>query len=193
MKWLVLLCLLFSCRSTQNESRPVNVSTAKVDQRDVPIYFDAIGQALSPVTVQVTPQVGGKLLEVYVQQGSDVQNGDPLYKIDPRPFQAALEEAQAQLAHDQALYEYAQRTVERYKKVVEEDFIAILTFEQYVSTAEAARAQVELDKAAIELALLNLEFCTVVAPVTGKISFFASRCGKCGGGQQSPNHGHSSL
>ena len=64
------------------------------------------------------------------------------------------------------------KTVRRYKKVVEEDFISILTYEQYESTAAAARAQVELDKAAIIAAQINLDYCKIVAPVSGKISFF---------------------
>ena len=64
------------------------------------------------------------------------------------------------------------RLLTRYKKVVEDDFISILNYEQYVSTAAAARAQVELDKAAITAAQINLDFCKIVAPVSGKISYF---------------------
>ncbi len=83
-----------------------------------------------------------------------------------------LDEAIAQLAHDQALLVYAEKTVERYKKVVEDNFISKLTYEQYESTAAAARAQVELDKAAITAAQINVDYCQVVAPVSGKISYF---------------------
>ena len=93
-------------------------------------------------------------------------------EIDPRPYQAILDEANAQLAHDQALLDYAEQTVKRYKKVLEDDFISEITYEQYESNAAAARAQVELDKAAIIAAQINLDYCHVVAPVSGKISFF---------------------
>lgn len=151
-------------------ARPV--TTAEVNQQDVPIYIDAIGQVIPPVTVNIRPQVAGKLINVFIQQGAIVNENDVIYEMDPRPFQAILDEAKAQLVHDQALLEYAEKTVERYKKVVEDDFISILTFEQYESTAAAARAQVELDKAAITAAQINLDFCKIVAPVSGKISFF---------------------
>ncbi len=172
--FLLLPLLAFeSCSKAKKTQRPPpTVSVATVEQREVPLYIDAIGQAIPPVTVQVRTQVAGKLLATYIQQGADVKFGELLYTIDPRPYEDALREAEAQLIHDQALLTYAERTVERYKSVLEDDFIAKLTFEQYVSTAESAKAQVELDKAAVEAAKLNVEFCSVVAPVSGKISSY---------------------
>jgi membrane fusion protein, multidrug efflux system len=143
-----------------------------VQQRDIPIYIDAIGQVIPTVTVNIRPQVAGKLIKTYIMQGAIVKEGDVIYEMDPRPYQALLDEAVAQLAHDKALLEYAEQAVLRYKKVLEDDFISILNYEQYVSNAEAARAQVELDKAAIVAAQINLDFCKIVAPVSGKISFF---------------------
>lgn len=174
MKKLLLLFLLLSCcQKAPKTTRPApHVNTAIVEQRDVPIYVDAIGQTIPPVTVNIRPQVAGKLLETYIQQGSLVEEGQVIYKVDPRPYVAILDQAKAQLQHDTALLEYAEQTVERYRPVVEDDFIAILTFEQYISTAEAAKAQVELDKAAVRAAQLNVDFCSIVAPVSGKISFF---------------------
>lgn len=172
-KLLLLLFLLSSCHQPPKASRPPpHVNTAIVEQRDVPIYVDAIGQTIPPVTVNIRPQVAGKLLETYIQQGSIVEEGQVIYKVDPRPYVATLDQAKAQLKHDVALLEYAEQTVERYRPIVEEDFIAILAFEQYISTAEAAKAQVELDKAAVRAAQLNVDFCNIVAPVSGKISFF---------------------
>jgi multidrug efflux system membrane fusion protein len=76
------------------------------------------------------------------------------------------------LEHDLALLEYAEKTVERYRLVVDEDFIALLTYENYTSNAAAAKAQVELDHAAVKAAQLNVDFCKIVAPVSGKISYF---------------------
>lgn len=158
--------------NTNKKPAPPRVTTTAVAQQDVPIYIDAIGQVISPVTVNVRPQVNGKLIKTYIQQGAIVKEGDIIYEIDPRPYQALLDEAAAQLAHDEALLFYAEQTVIRYKKVVEDDFISILTYEQYESTAAAARAQVDLDKAAIVAAQINVDFCKIVAPVTGKISYF---------------------
>lgn len=171
---LIFLTLtLVSCsRGSKPKSPPPRVTTSEVLKQDVPIYIDAIGQVIPPVTVNVRPQVPGKLLKVFVPQGAIVNEGDLLYEIDPRPFQALLEEAIAQKAHDEALLVYAEQAVKRFKTVVEDDFISILNYEQLQSTAEAARAQVELDKAAIWAAQINLDFCKVVAPVAGKISYY---------------------
>jgi len=170
--FLSALLLLSGCyRTPKPKNQPPNVTTAAIKQYDVPIYIDTIGQAIASVSVQVRPQVQGKLLKAYFEQGAIVNEGDILYMIDPRPYQAVLDEAKAQLLHDQALLEIAEKTVERYKTVVQNDFISILTWEQYESNAKAAKAQVELDKAAIAAAQLNVDFCSVVAPVSGKISY----------------------
>jgi membrane fusion protein, multidrug efflux system len=172
--WFLLLSVfVVSCnKPSKPKPPPPNVATAVVEQRDVPIYVDAIGQAISPVTVQITPQAGGKLTAVYMQQGAIVKEGDILYSIDPRPYQALLDQSKAQLKHDIALHEYAKRTVERYKTVVENDFIALLTFEQYLSNEDSAKAQVELDVAAVRAAQINLDYCTIQAPISGKISSY---------------------
>lgn len=169
---LIAALLLSGCRAKKEQPPAPPVKVAEINQQDVPIYVDAIGQVISPVTVNIRPQVAGKLWNVYVQQGAIVNQGDLLYEVDPRPYQAILDETIAQLAHDEALLVYAEKTVERYKKVVEDDYISKLTFEQYVSTAEAAKAQVELDKASIRAAQINLDYCKIFAPVAGKISFY---------------------
>jgi len=167
--------MLTGCKSDRNKKQQAaspRVTTTAIKQEDVPIYIDAIGQVIAPVTVNIRPQVAGKLLNVYVQQGALVKEGDVLYEVDPRPYQATLDETHAQLEHDKALLEYAKQAVERYKKVLEDDFIAIINYEQYESNAAAAQAQVVLDEAAIRTAQLNVDFCKVVAPVSGKISYF---------------------
>lgn len=169
-----LITIFTGCqnRTPKAPPSPPNVTTTAIMQQDVPIYIDTIGQVISPVTVNVRPQVNGKLIKTFIQQGDYVKEGEIIYEIDPRPYQAILDEAIAQLAHDEALLEYADQAVLRYKKVLEDDFISILNYEQYISTAEAARAQVELDKAAITFAQINLDFCKIVAPASGKISYF---------------------
>ena len=167
----MLMCVSCKKKATQ-KAAPPRVATAQVKQQDVPIYIDSIGQVIPPVTVNVRPQVGGKLIKTYIQQGAIVKEGDVIYEIDPRPFQALVDEAKAQLAHDQALLEYAEQAVQRNKKVVEDEFLSLLNFEQLQSTAGAARAQVELDKAAVTYNQINLDFCKIVAPVSGKISYF---------------------
>lgn len=171
---LIVFLLCTGCHSKKGKATPqaprVKVST--IIQEEVPVYLDAIGQVISPVTVNIRPQVAGKLIKTYIQQGAFVNEGDVIYEIDPRPYQAILDEAIAQLAHDQALLDYATSTVKRYKQVLEEDFVSKLTYEQYESTAAAALAQVNLDKASITAAQINVDYCKIVAPVSGKISYF---------------------
>ena len=180
-KMLRSFCLIFlvflvlsSCRNSSKPSPPPPVvSVSKITQRDVPVYIDAIGQSISPVTVDIRPQVAGKLLEVFVGQGDFVKAGQVLYKVDPRPYLAVLDQAKAALQRDLAQLALAQSTVKRYRSVVESDFISQLAFEQYTNAEKAAQAQVDQDLAAIRAAELNVNFCSIVAPVTGKISFFA--------------------
>lgn len=172
---LALLPLLFlGCQRKSNKLKaaPPNVTTAVVKQQDVPIYINAIGQVIPPLTVNIRPQAAGMLIKAYIEQGAIVNAGDVLYEIDPRPYQAIVDETKAQLEHDEALLVYAEQAVTRYKQVVEDEFLSRLNYEQYESTATAARAQVELDKAAIRAAEINLDFCKVLAPVSGKISYF---------------------
>jgi multidrug efflux system membrane fusion protein len=168
------LILLFALSCSKKETkRPLPVvAIATVEQRDVPIYIDTIGQAIPPVTVNIRPQAAGKLIGVYAQQGAIVEVGDLLYTIDPRPYEAILQETKSQLIHDLALLDIADKTVDRFNKVVEGDFISILTFEQYQANAAAARAQVGIDVAAIEAAQINVNYCQVLAPVSGKISYY---------------------
>ncbi len=179
--YLFRLCLIFifmsglfvGCnrRPAPHKSTP-RVKTSKIEKQDVPIYIDAIGQSIPTVTVNIRPQVAGKLIKTYLQQGDIVEEGELIYEIDPRPYQAILDETTAQLAHDEALLTFASQQVLRNKKVVEQEFLSLLNFEQFQSNEAAAKAQVELDKAAITAARINVEFCSIVAPVSGKISFF---------------------
>ncbi len=170
---IALIFSLMNCSKTAAPPSPIpSVMTAIVQQKETPIYIDTIGQVISPMTIQIRPQVAGQLIAVHIQQGAIVKQGDLLYEIDPRPYITVLAQANAQLKHDQALLTYSEKTVERYKKVVEENFISLLTFEQYESNLQAAKAQIEVDQAAVANAQLNLDYCHIVAPVSGKISSF---------------------
>lgn len=176
LKYLILLLLcLFShgCEKQKKADRPppsVLVGTVRI--QTVPIYIDSIGQAVPTSTVPIRPQVGGKLIAAYVNEGDVVEEGQLLYTIDPRPFQDALDQAKAALVKDETLLRYAQKTEERYSKVVQEDYISKLSFEQYQTNTASAQAQVAIDQAAIALAELRLEFSRVTAPIAGKISNF---------------------
>jgi multidrug efflux system membrane fusion protein len=170
---LIVLLSLVSCEKKVKPKKPLPaVSIGKVEMKDAGIYIETIGQVIPPVTVQIRPQVAGKLINTHVVQGDEVKAGQVLYTIDPRPYQAALDLAQAVLVKDEALLAIAEKTEQRFSKVVEEDYISKLTFEQFESTTKAAKAQVEADRASVIQAKINLEWTEIVAPVDGKISDF---------------------
>lgn len=170
---MALVILFVGCsKKEKHQPPPPRVTSAAIVQQDVPIYVNTIGQVIPTVTVNIRPQVYGKLLEVYFQQGAIVNAGDILYEVDPRPYLAILDETIAQLKHDEALLLYAQQAVKRYKEVVEEDFLSVLNYEQLLSNESAALAQVELDKASIRAAQINVDYCKIVAPVSGKVSYY---------------------
>jgi len=169
-----LLCiglLLSSCQETpKSEPTPLPVKIADVEQRDVPISIEAIGNVYSLQTVLIRPQVGGVIKEAYIKQGQYVKKGDPLYLIDPRPYQAALDRAKAVLIKDKALLEYAKVAVERYTKLAQQDFVSKLNYQQYETNVQTAEGQVLSDQADVVTAELNLEWCTPTSPIDGKIS-----------------------
>ncbi len=167
-----LIFCIYGCSKKEQQVPKYPVEVADVVQRDVPIFIESIGNAYSLFTVQIRPQVGGIILEANVKQGQYVKQGDQLYKIDPRPYQAALDQAKGTLLKDQAALELAQITARRYAVLAEKDFISKLNFEQYQVNVKSAQGQVLTDQAAVEVAQLNLDWCTVRAPITGKISQF---------------------
>lgn len=171
----VLSILAYSC--TSGDRKPPEpkypIAISDVIQKDVPIFIDAIGNVGSLQTVTVRPQVGGIIQEAYVKQGQYVKKGDPIFKIDPRPYQAALDKAKAALIKDEANLEFTQIRLKRNADLLKQDYIAKLTYDQYISDADSAQGQVLSDYADIELAQIYLDWCTPVSPIDGKISQYA--------------------
>lgn len=168
---LMLIAVISGCsKEAKIEAPPHPVSIGEVTQRDVPVYIEAIGNVYSLQTVQIRPQVGGIVTEAYVKQGQYVKKGDPLYRIDPRPYQAALDKAKATLAKDIATLHYSEIQVERNSDLVKQNFIAKLTYEQYQSQVDFNKGQVQSDQADVATAELNLEWTTPISPIDGKIS-----------------------
>lgn len=168
------LVVLNSCSKQENPvtQPPVRVESSVVSQKDVRNYIEAIGNVYEYSIVQIKPQVQGILLKAYVEQGSFVKKGDLLYEIDPRPYQAALDQAKATLLKDQAALELAKNTVKRYADVAAKDYISALTFEQYNTNSLAASAQVATDEASVEIAQINLDYAKITSPIDGKVSAY---------------------
>lgn len=151
---------------------PVPVDEAIVTKEDVPIHLKALGTVYARITVRLKPQVQGKILKTHVKQGQVVHKGELLYTIDPRVYQANLEKAQAFLEKDEALLVFAKQKLERYSQLKEKEFVSPLTLEELKSTVDAAKAQILVDKAAVDLAKIEREYCDVYSPINGKISQF---------------------
>jgi multidrug efflux system membrane fusion protein len=145
---------------------PVEVATASTIS--APLTIVANGSVEPLQTVAVEAQVGGTLDEVNFHEGDDVQAGQVLFHIDARPFQAALRQAQATLARDEAQAANAQRDADRYKALVEKDYVTKSQADQAASAALSTRATVVADSAAVDNARLNLNYTTIKAPISGR-------------------------
>lgn len=169
---VVVLAILTACSGGQapHGERPLPVEIADTVVRDEPVTIEAIGNVYSLQTVQVRPQVGGMITKVHVSQGQTVKMGQSLYTIDPRPYQAALDQAIATLAKDEASLKLAESTVKRYEDLVKQDYVAQLTFDKYKTDVDLGKAQVVIDKALVDIAKINLGYTAIRSPMDGRIS-----------------------
>jgi multidrug efflux system membrane fusion protein len=171
--------LLAGCGSKPNvvgpEAVPVNVTA--VVQRDVPVRLRAIGNVEAYSTVTVKSQVDGELAQINFQEGQEVREGDLLFVIDPRPFQAALQQAQANLAKDQAGANNAQVQAERYKRLLANNFVSKDQYDQFRTQAESSEAAVKADQAAVENAKLQLQYCYIRSAIAGRIGQYLVHVG----------------
>src|ERR1700741_1078177 len=148
---------------------PVPVGVAPVEKGDMPVTLSQLGTVTPLATVTVKTQISGYLVQVAFKEGQMVNKGDFLAQIDPRPYQVALEQAQAQLAKDQALLKNAQLDLERYNTLVSQNSIAKQTRDTQVSLVAQYQATVQADQAQIDAQKLNLTYCRIVSPVTGRV------------------------
>jgi multidrug efflux system membrane fusion protein len=153
-------------RSASAPTAPVTAETAA--SRDMPVYVRGLGTVQAYNNVSVKSRVDGTIVKVDFTEGQEVKKGDPLFEIDPRPFQAALAQAQANLARDQAQQANAQRNANRDKPLVGKEFISRQQFDTDSTNATALEATVASDKAAIEAAQLNLDYADIRSPIDGR-------------------------
>lgn len=150
-------------------SGPTPVGTTKVEKGDMPVTLTALGTVTPLATVTVKTQINGQLTEVAFQEGQIVKKGDFLAQIDPRPYQVALAQAQAQQAKDQATLNNAQVDLKRYQTLVAQNSVARQTLDTQVATVQQAVATVQADQAQIDTQKLNLTYCHIVALVGGRV------------------------
>lgn len=142
--------------------------TIKAVAKAVPVTIPAVGTAEPVQTVQIRAQVTGQLSQIHFREGQDVHKGDSLFTLDARPFQAALQQAQAVLARDTAQAKNAQAQKARYQDLFDRGLIARDQYETQMATAAALEATIAADQAQIENARVNLQYTHIVAPITGR-------------------------
>jgi multidrug efflux system membrane fusion protein len=138
-----------------------------VSLKSLPVRLIAIGNVEAYTTVAVKARVDGEIESAHFKEGDEVKQGALLFQIDPRPYQATLQQAEAALLRDQALLERARAQDERYRDLLAKEFISKDAYEQVRTNTQTAQATVAADRAAVESASLQLGYCTIRSPVTG--------------------------
>jgi len=144
------------------------VLVAKATTRTVPVIIDTIGTLQARASVAIRSRVDGQIMETAFLEGAFVQKGDPLFRIDPRPFEAKLRETQANLARDQAAFDKAKSDFDRYQSLSGKGFSSQQKYEEARAAMNGLSATIRADQAAVDLAKLNLEFSTIRAPISGR-------------------------
>jgi multidrug efflux system membrane fusion protein len=168
---LFLMVLPLGCGQEQGAPRQFlpQVTVAPVIQRSVPLYLDFVGNLKATEEVEIRARVEGYLVKRAFVDGADVKKGDLLFVIDPQEYEAELARAQAQLARDQASLAYARSQVRRYTPLTEQDLAAKDTLDNFRTLVKERQGSVKGGVAAVKLARMNLGYCTIRAPLSGRI------------------------
>ena len=172
---ILILCALTllafsSCKDKKKTKATLQtVTVEKAVSKTIPVYYDFVGNTQSIQSVNITARVEGYLTERNFKDGQNVNKGDLLFVIDPRTYKASLDEAQAQLDKDRAALNYSLEQVARYQPLVKKQYITTDEFDQYVTQSDEALAAVKADEAQVVQAELNLSYCYMRAPFSGRI------------------------
>ena len=147
---------------------PAPVVVASVEQRDIPVQIKAIGNVEAYQTVQIRSQVNGQIQKIFFKEGEDVRQGQPLFQLDKRPFQADLEKAIGQMKHDQAQAENSRIQIERYAGLEKEGIVSHEQGGLLNSQAKADASAVDADQAAVDAARVQLQYTDIVAPINAR-------------------------
>ncbi len=161
--------LLAGCEKQQTPSTKYAVELGTTEVDDVPVFIKGIGQLVASIEVEIKAQVEGYLTSVLFNDGQLVEEGDLLMTIDTRIYEANLAAAQAQLAEDQAKLRYALDFAETYGKLVGQEYVARLEYEQGVQNVDVYKAAIENDLAAIKKAEVDLSYTQLRAPAKGYV------------------------
>lgn len=174
MKFYYVVSLWFLVSSCgKHETAPVRIApkveACRVEESHIPIFLEGIGHVRAYNYAEIKSQIEGELFQVHYDQGEDVETGELLITIDPRPYQAKVQEAEGILLESKANLKFAEEKVMRYTKLVKEEYVSKLDYDQYVTNVEALLATIKKNEGALADAKLNLEYCYIRAPFTGRI------------------------
>ena len=150
-------------------SASVPVAVAQAQKGEIPVYLNGLGTVTPFNTVTVRSRIDGQLLRVSFQEGQFVRQGDMLAEIDPKPFQVQLDQAEGQLARDQAQLNNARLDLQRYTALAEQGVITRQQFDTQTATVRQFDGVIRADQAAIDNAKLNISYCRITAPLAGRV------------------------
>jgi membrane fusion protein, multidrug efflux system len=150
------------------ERPPAAVTVAQAVSRDVPVYLDQVGKCVAREVVSILPQVSGRITQLHFTDGANVNKGDPLFTIDPRPYEAQLHAAQADVARSQAALNFARTQWTRAETLIKTRAISQEEYDTRKNAVDVVEAQVRQGQAAVEVARLNLEYCSIRSPIEGR-------------------------
>jgi membrane fusion protein, multidrug efflux system len=171
---IVVVTLLSITGSSCSKGKPapprtVPVVAGRADQKNIPLQLKVIGNVEAYNSVSIKPLVGGEVEGVYFREGQDVKKGDLLFKIDPRPYEAALRQAEAALARDLAQAKNAEEQARRYAVLVQKEYVSKDQYDQLRANADALAAVVDADRANVDNSRLQLDYCTITSPINGRV------------------------
>lgn len=164
----VLLASACSNGKAKDPAAPSPVIVGLSTRKTVPVEIRAIGNVQAYSTVMVKSKVGGELVHVHFIEGQDVKKGDLLFTVDPRPYEAALKEAEANLQRDLARAKNATEDARRYESLIQRKVVSTQQYDKIRSDAEALEATVVADRAAVENAKIQLGYCSIRSPIDGR-------------------------
>jgi len=160
-----------AANAASGASKPAVVSVAAVKRADYPVFIGGLGQVQAENTVTIRTRVDGQIVKIAFAEGQMVKAGDFLAQIDPRPFQAALDQAKAKQAQDQATLANARLDLERYSTLAKQSFATQQQLDTQNALVNQLIAQEAADAAAIDAAQVQLDYTTISAPIGGRVGF----------------------
>jgi len=171
---LIILGIICAACSTapeikKSKTKAVPVFVASVEKQEIPLFIEAIGTLSPIISIDIRPQVSGKLQAIHFKEGQRVERYQPLFSIDARSYQIKLQEAEALLKQNRAIYEASKKKLDRYESLAKKDLIPQLEWDELMSLVAVNEAQISAGEARVQSAQLDLDHCQICSPIKGRI------------------------